>query len=227
MYPFQQSVTPAAKTHLEAQLSYFNDMSKSLFRTMQQYSDLNLQLAQTMIEEGSVASQQMLTANRPAEVLAAAAAHAQPAAEKLRAYQQHVSRIAADTHVDLAKVAEEHVAETSRTAKALADEVARVATEETEKTMRNQQDAMRKFTDPFERLADQGMRQAARGNEMRGSSTLQSAHGDGMEGRESSSGMQGGTTGAGMHQGGASTPGMHQGATSPSAGGKPGARKET
>lgn len=227
MYPFQQTVTPAAKTHLEAQLSYFNDMSKSLFRTMQQYSDLNLQLAQTMIEEGSVAGQQMLTANRPAEALAAAAAHAQPAAEKLRAYQQHVSRIAADTHVDLAKVAEEHVAETSRTAKALADEVARVATEETEKTMRNQQDAMRKFTDPFERLADQGMRQAARGNEMRGSSTLQSAHGDGMEGRESQAGMQGGgTAGAGMHQGSSSAPGMHQG-TPPASAGKPGARKET
>jgi hypothetical protein len=69
-------------------------------------------------------------------VLAAAASHAQPAAEKLRAYQQHLSRIAADTHVDLSKVAEEHVQETSRTAKALADEVARVTTEETEKTLR-------------------------------------------------------------------------------------------
>ncbi|MBA5604481.1 TIGR01841 family phasin [Duganella sp. FT3S] len=226
MYPFQHTVTPAAKSHLEAQLSYFNDMSKSLFRTIQQYSDLNLQLAQTMLEEGSVAGQQMLTANRPAEVLAAAAAHAQPAAEKLRAYQQHVSRIAADTHVDLAKVAEEHVAETSRTAKALADEVARVATEETEKTMRNQQDAMRKFTDPFERLADQSMRQAAHGNEMRGSSTLQSAHGDGMEGRETPPGMQGGTAGAGMQQGSPSTQGVHQGSASTAAG-KPGARKET
>lgn len=226
MFPFQH-VTPAAKTHLEAQLSYFNDMSKSLFRTMQQYTDLNLQLAQTMLEEGSVTGQQMLTANRPAEVMAAAAAHAQPAAEKLRAYQQHMSRIAADTHVDLAKVAEEHVAETTRTAKALADEVARVATEETEKTMRDQQDAMRKFTDPFERLAEQGMRQAARGNEMRGSSTLQSAHGDGMEGRESPSGMQGGgSAGTGMHQGSQSNQGIPQGSSATSAG-KPGGRKET
>jgi phasin family protein len=174
-----------------------------------------------------VTGQQMLTANRPAEVMAAAAAHAQPAAEKLRAYQQHMSRIAADTHVDMAKVAEEHVAETTRTAKALADEVARVASEETEKTMRNQQDAMRKFTDPFERLAEQGMRQAAHGNEMRGSSTLQSAHGDGMEGRESASGMQGGgSAGAGMQQGSASTQGAHQSNPSASAG-KPGARKET
>lgn len=163
MYPFSQTVTPAAKTHLEAQLSFFNDLSKSLFRTIQQYSDLNIQLAQTLLEETTQAGQQIITAHRPTEALAAAAAHAQPTAEKLRAYQQHVSRIAADTHVDLSKVAEEHVQETSRTAKALADEVARVTSEETEKTLRNQQDAVQKFTDPFR--AD-GARQA-RGNDGR------------------------------------------------------------
>lgn len=154
MYPFSQSVTPAARTHLEAQLSFFNDMSKSLFRTVQQYSDLNIQLAQTMLEESTTTGQQFITANRPTEAIAAAAAHAQPAAEKLRAYQQHLSRIAANTHVDLAKVAEEHVTETSRTAKELAEEVTRMATEETEKTVRNQQDAMRRMAATFDQFAD-------------------------------------------------------------------------
>jgi hypothetical protein len=38
---------------MEAQLSFFNDMSKSLFRTVQQYSDLNIQLAQTLLEEST------------------------------------------------------------------------------------------------------------------------------------------------------------------------------
>jgi len=203
MYPFTQHITPAAKNHMEAQLSFFNDISKSMFRTVQQYSDLNIQLAQTMLEEGTTAGQQMIIAHRPTEMLAAAAAHAQPAAEKLRAYQQHVSRIAADTHVDLAKVAEEHVSETSRTARELADEVARVTSEETEKNMRVQQDTLRKFADPFERYTD-GMRQHARGNEMRGTSTLQSGQ-NGMEGREAHGSMQSGAQpqqGA-MPQGGA------------------------
>ena len=81
MYPFSQSVTPAARTHLEAQLSFFNDMSKSLFRTVQQYSDLNIQLAQTMLEESTMSGQKFITANRPTEAMAAAAAHAQPTAE--------------------------------------------------------------------------------------------------------------------------------------------------
>lgn len=194
MYPFSQAVTPAAKTHMEAQLAYFNDLSKSIFRTVQQYSDLNIQLAQTLLEEGTVTGQQVLTANRPTDVFAAAAAHAQPTAAKLRAYQQHLSRVAADTHVDLAKVAEEHVTETTRTAKALADEVARIATEETETTMRDQQEAMRKFTDPFERFADAGMRHQ-QGSEMRGSSTLQSAGQNSAEGREGREGnLQGGMT---------------------------------
>ena len=216
MYPFSQAVTPAAKTHMEAQLSFFNDISKSIFRTVQEYSDLNIQLAQTMLEEATTTGQQIATVHRPFEIFSAAAAHAQPAAEKLRAYQQHISRIAAGTQVDLAKVAEEHVSETSRTAKALADEVARVTTEETEKTMRNQQDAMRKFTDPFQHFAD-GMHQS-RGNEMRSSSTLQSANPNGVEThehRETQGGsMQGGSTGT---------------AATPAAGsqaGKQGSRKE-
>ena len=178
MYPFSPTVTPAAKTHLEAQLSFFNDLSKSLFQTVQQYSDLHIQLAQTLLEETTQAGQKVITAHRPTEALAAAAAHAQPTAEKLRAYQQHLSRIAADTHVDLSKVAEEHVQETSRTAKALADEVARVTSEEAEKTLRNHQDAVEKFTDPFR---TDGARQA-RGNDGRGQG-VQNGH-SGAESRD-------------------------------------------
>jgi phasin family protein len=188
MYPFSQSVTPAARTHLEAQLSFFNDMSKSLFRTAQQYSDLNIQLAQTILEESTTSGQKFITANRPTEALAAAAAHAQPTAEKLRAYQQHLSRIAADTQVDLSKVAEEHVQETTRTARALADEVARVTSEETEKTLRSQQDAVSKFTDPFTHQHDGG--QQSRGTEVRGSQSLQSAGQNGADSQQGS--MQGG-----------------------------------
>jgi phasin family protein len=214
MYPFSQIVTPAAKNHMEAQLSFFNDMSKSLFRTVQQYSDLNIQLAQTLLEESTQAGQQVITAHRATEVLAAAASHAQPTAEKLRAYQQHLSRIAADTHVDLSKVAEEHVQETSRTAKALADEVARVTSEETEKNLRNQQEAVERFTDPFSSFRSDGAHQS-RGNEGRGSQTMQSGQ-NGAEGRES-----------GHMQGGQATPAQTAAQAASQTGKQSGARKET
>ncbi|WP_436265593.1 phasin family protein [Pseudoduganella sp. LjRoot289] len=139
---------------MEAQISYLNDMSRSLFRTVQQYSDLNIQLAQTIIEEATLTGHELITSDKPTDALNVTLSHAQPTADKLRAYQQHLSRIAANTQVDLAKVAEEHVTETSRTAKELAEEVTRLATEETEKTVRSQQDAMRRMAATFDQFAD-------------------------------------------------------------------------
>ena len=149
MFPYSQSVTPAVRTHMDAQVNFINDMSKSLFQSFQQLCDLNIQLAQTMLEEATSASQHMLTADRQTDVINAAASRAQPVTDKLRAYQQHISRVAADAQVELARVTEEHVQETARTARALAEEINRVAKEETERNVRTQQENMRKFSDPF------------------------------------------------------------------------------
>lgn len=150
-YPFAQSVTPAVRTHLDAQTAFMNDISKSFFNSFQQMVALNIQLAQTMVEETTLAGQKVLSADHQSELLSAAAARTQPATEKLRAYQQYISRLAADAQADLARVAEQHVPNTTRTARALADEVARTAGEETERGLRNRQEALRQFGDPFER----------------------------------------------------------------------------
>ena len=150
MFPFSQSVTPAVRSHLDAQVAFLNDMSKSWSRSIQNVIDANIQLSQTLLEESHIAGQQLLTTNHPTDVISAAASRAQPAADKLRAYQQHLSRVVADSQVDLARVAEQHVQETSRTARVLADEVARVATEETQNHLRTQHDTIRNFRDPFQ-----------------------------------------------------------------------------
>lgn len=212
MYPFSQAVTPAVRTHLDAQIAFFNDMSKSLFRSFQQLCDLNIQLTQTMLEETAISGQQLLTADRQTDVISAAASRAQPATEKLRAYQQHISRVAADAQVDLARVTEQHVQETTRTARQLADEVARVASEETERSMRTQQETMRKFTDPF---TQDGARRG-NGAEIRSGASMQSGQ---------AGSAQGGT--AGMSQGemqGSSAAGS-TGSSSATAGSKTGAGK--
>ena len=151
MYPFPQSVTPAVRTHMDAQTAFVNDMSKSLFRSFQQMCELNIQLAQTMLEETTLTSQQLLSADRQSEVLSAASSRAQPATEKLRAYQQHIARLATGAQVELARVTEQHVQNTSRTARALVDEVARTSAEEAERGIRSQQEAMRNLSDPFTR----------------------------------------------------------------------------
>jgi len=150
MFLFSQSVTPAVRSHLDAQVAFLNDMSKSWSRSIQNVIDANIQLSQTLLEESNIAGQQLLTTNHPTDVISAAASRAQPAADKLRAYQQHLSRVVADSQVDLARVAEQHVQETSRTARTLADEVARVASEETQNNLRTQHDTIRNFRDPFQ-----------------------------------------------------------------------------
>jgi phasin family protein len=173
MYPFDQSVTPAVRTHLNAQTAFINDISKSMFRSFQQMCDLNIQLVQTMLEESAHAGEQMLTAGRQTEVISAAASRAQPITDKFRAYQQHISRVAADAQVDMARVAEQHIQNTSRTARTLADEVARTASEETERGLRTQQETVRRFADPFARSGD-GAASQSQGWADQGSATMQS-----------------------------------------------------
>jgi phasin family protein len=168
MYPFPQTVTPAIRTHLDAQTAFINDISKAMFRSFQQMCDLNIQLVQTMLEESTTASHQMLAADRQTEMISAAASRAQPITDKLRAYHQHISRLAADAQVDMTRVVEQHVQNTSRTARTLADEVARTASEE---TVRVQQETVRRFADPFARAADGSASQMWAGQ---ASSTMQS-----------------------------------------------------
>ena len=219
MFPYSQSVTPAVRTHLDAQVSFLNDMSKSIFQSFQQLCDLNIQLTQTMLEEATQTSQQLLTADRQTDVISAAASRAQPATEKLRAYQQHISRVAADAQVQLARVTEQHVQETTRTARALADEVQRCATEETDRNMRNQQENMRKFTDPF---MQNGSQKANGSSESRGGASMQSGQGSSAQGgsaggsQSDMSGSHGSTGSAGTSAGSASGKGSPVGGASKS-----------
>lgn len=218
MYPYSQAVTPAVRTHLDAQMAFFNDMSKSLFRSFQQLCDLNIQLTQTMLEETAITGQNLITADRQTDVISATAARAQPATEKLRAYQQHISRVAADAQVDLARVTEQHVQETSRTARQLADEVARVASEETERSMRNQQETMRKFTDPF--MQDGARR--GNGAESRAGASMQSGQSGSAQGGSAGSSQSDTLSGSQSGMSGSSAAGS-SGSTAGTTGSKSGA----
>ena len=203
MYPYSRNVTPAAKNHLEAQLSFFNGISKSLFHSVQQISDLHVQLAQSLLEEATIATHNLITVERPEDAFRVAAASGQPATEQLRVYQQQLSRVAADSQVELANVAEQHVAETSRTAKALAEEVARTASEETEKNLRKQQETMQRIAEPFQGFQN-GNGREQRGAQGREGQSLQSGgQGSAQGGAQSSSeGASGGAQASSSHAAG-------------------------
>ncbi|GAB3466675.1 hypothetical protein GCM10027321_33070 [Massilia terrae] len=174
MYPFSQAVPPAVKTHLDAQTAYMSDMSRSMFRSFQRMCELNIQLMQAMLEESTLAGKQMFSPPHDADTMSATAARAQPASDRLRAYQHHVSRLAADTQVELARVTEQHAQNTTRTARAMADEVARGASEAAERGMHGQQESVRRFADSVTRAGEAGAAQSPPRTE-RGQPAMQAA----------------------------------------------------
>jgi phasin family protein len=172
MYPFPQSVNPALRTHFNAQVDFFNELSRSMAKSFQDVCQLNMQLGQTLLEESTLVGQRLMTTDRPNEALNEAVTRAQPTSDKLRAYQQHLSRIAASAQVDLSRVTEQHVQETSRTAHALAEEVSRFASEETARNVRKQEEALKSFRDPFKQESARSGKTA-----MQAPGNLQSADG--------------------------------------------------
>lgn len=207
MFPYARSISPTARQHLEAQLAFFNGMSKSLFQSLQQLNDLNMRLAQSLLEESAIASQHLVTAERAEDTFHLAATASQPLAERLRHYQQQASRLAADAQVDLANVAEQHIAETSRTARALAEELARTASEETEKNTRKQQDALQRIAEPLQAFQNGARRErGAQGHEAQSMQSAehgnqQSAQQDRQQGAaEGSAGQAAGTQGKGSRK---------------------------
>jgi phasin family protein len=156
MYDLIPRNSPAAQAYLESQFSMINDLSKQMFNAVQRFNELNIQVAQTVLEESISSAKQLCSAKDPQEALSLLAGQAQPNAEKLRAYQQHLTDIAVGTQVNLAKTAESHIPQTSRTAQDLATEVARRASEETEKATQRQRAAMEKLTTPIAKPAETG-----------------------------------------------------------------------
>jgi phasin family protein len=195
MYLYPQSVNPSLRSHVDAQVAFFNELSQTISRSFQQVGQLNMQLTQALLEQATQAGQHWLTAERATEAMSVAASHAQPATDTLRAYRQHLSQIASATQVDLTQVAERHAPETSRTARALADDVTRAAVEETNKTMRQQEDILKSYRDPFEQDGARGEKTSAqsRGNlQSAGDDTEVRAKADGPGGKVSAQGnMQG------------------------------------
>ena len=154
MLTFSQPITPTLKAHIDAHYSLIADMSKKMFESAQKINDLNMQVAKSVLEDSFSSAQQVIGARDPYEAISIAAAQAQPQAERVREYNQHLNNIALNTQVDLARTAETHFPNTSRTAAAVADEVARTAKEETEKATTRQKAAMEKFTSPIDRPED-------------------------------------------------------------------------
>lgn len=156
MFPFSKPVNPVLGSHLDSQFAFFNDFSRSLSGSFQSLCEANLKLSQTMFEETMRAGQRVLTTGNANDMLGAVASGAQPTADTLRAYQQHISRLTADAQVELARVTQQHGEQTSRTAHALADEVTRVAVEANERSANQNEETLKNFRDQVQHMSARG-----------------------------------------------------------------------
>lgn len=142
-----QSITPAVKSYMEVQVSFFTDLTKKLFSTAQKIGELNLQLVQDLIEEMTTVNRQWMSVQNPTEFASFTATQLSPITEKLRNYQQRLSNLLVNANVELTKTAESHMPEASRTAAAVADELVRAASEETEKATQRQRAVIEKMSE--------------------------------------------------------------------------------
>jgi phasin family protein len=125
MVPANEQFVAAAKSDLEAQLSILTAFSTKAIESIQQVVDLNLNAARASTEDSAAAARQFLAAQDPQEFLSLTVARAQPVAAKAIAYNLHLAAIAAATHAEIARAAEEEIAETDRKLSALIDRVAK------------------------------------------------------------------------------------------------------
>lgn len=159
---YQPTDSPAVKSELDAQFAFVTDLSKKMFEAAQKMNELNVQVANTVFEESLACTNQLLSSESN-EALSIIAGQAQPAAEKIRAYQQHVRNILVETQAGVALTFESHVPKTARAAEAVVKEVAQKASEETAKVTQRQQEAMVKLTTPIK----QNFERATQANSVR------------------------------------------------------------
>lgn len=161
MFSFSsKSLSPAVKSQFDAQFSFWSDISRKMFDSAQKMNELNLQVAATVYEESLTSTRQLFTAENQNEALSIVAGRTQPAAEKIRAYQQHVQNILAETQVSMNKTFESHMPEATRAAEAVVREIAQKASEETVKATQRQKEIADKLTASIKQASDRSVQGA-------------------------------------------------------------------
>lgn len=118
---------PALRSQLEAQADFMNEFSQKALEAMRQIAEINLRLARQTAEASIYASREILSARDPAQLGQTMMKQMQPAAERLRNYQQHMMAVMAGAQAEFTRTAEKRIPEASRRASAAADEMVRHA----------------------------------------------------------------------------------------------------
>lgn len=146
MFNFSSTATsPAIQNHLQTQMTFFADVSHKMIDGMQKLGALNIQVAKTVLGESTTSTKMLLSSKGGNDTLAVINSLAQPSLEKMRAYQQHVKQICADTQADVVKSIQSYVPESTRATEAVVREVTQKATDATATAAQRQQEAVEKI----------------------------------------------------------------------------------
>ncbi|MFD2365873.1 TIGR01841 family phasin [Pseudoduganella sp. GCM10020061] len=140
--------TPALQSHLDAQVSLMTDMAGKMYDAIHRITELNLKLAQQLVDDSMAATRQVISSAGPIECCAALVASSVPASEHLRTYQQQLMNVVAGTQVELTRAAETHIPEANRAASAVADDMVRRSTQATERLASEQRSALERMAFP-------------------------------------------------------------------------------
>lgn len=118
----------ALRNHMETQVNFLTELSQKSYDSVRKVGELNMHLAQQMIEDTMNMGRALMNCSDPFQVTSTAISQLQPATEHLRSYQQQLMTVLSGTQAELTRAAQNRLPEASRSASAVADEMVRNAT---------------------------------------------------------------------------------------------------
>ena len=153
MFSFQEQLSAATKSNLEAQIAFMTSFTNKAFEGIEKVIDLNMNVAKASLEESAANVQQLLSAKDAQEFFSLTAAQAQPTAEKALSYGRHLAGIASSTQAEFTKAAEAQIAETNRKVITLVEEISKNAPAGTENAVAFMKSAVGNANAGYEQLS--------------------------------------------------------------------------
>ncbi|MEN3274978.1 MAG: hypothetical protein V7631_768 [Massilia sp.] len=94
--------SPALRAQLETQADFFNQLSRHVFESLGQLSELNMHTARQLIDDGIKLGRSLAACGDPFQMVAVTMREAQPAAEHWRNWQGAMMRVLASSGATLA-----------------------------------------------------------------------------------------------------------------------------
>jgi len=174
MNSFVETISPAAKNHVEARIDYFSDLTLAALQSVRQLSDVNLQFGRDWLQASTEACRTALL-TPPGERTAGDVPGADQLMQKLQGWQQQVNQVATDFQASINQVVQQHAPQTARTASELAVAVTQKAAAQADQQLRTQKAMTKEIHDQSRQFANM----AAQSGSMAQPASMQSAEDQG------------------------------------------------